>query len=152
MLNAIARLGSRAPLLVIRGGGSLESAVRVQAEQLGVDVRLLGFLPADELAAAYNAATCFVHACGVETFGLTVAEAMACGRPVVAVASGALPEVVDGTGVLSPPEDPAGFARAIGDLPAAPARAAALGAAARDRAVAAFSMERMGRADSDALE
>ena len=152
MLNAIARLGSRAPLLVIRGGGSLESAVRVQAEQLGVDVRLLGFLPADELAAAYNAATCFVHACGVETFGLTVAEAMACGRPVVAVASGALPEVVGEAGVLAAANDPAAFAAAVRDLLADPARAAVLGAAARDRAVAAFSMERMGREYGEALE
>ena len=137
---------------MIRGSGSLESAVRVQAERVGVDVRLLGFLPADELAAAYNAATCFVHACGVETFGLTVAEAMACGRPVVAVAAGALPEVVGDVGVLAPPDDSAAFAVAVRDLLADPARAAALGAAARNRALAAFSMERMGRQYSEALE
>ena len=152
MLDALARVGPRPPLLVIRGSGSLESAVRVQAERLGVDVRLLGFLPADELAAAYNAATCFVHACGVETFGLTVAEAMACGRPVVAVAAGALPEVVGDVGVLAPPDDSAAFAVAVRDLLADPARAAALGAAARNRALAAFSMERMGRQYSEALE
>jgi len=137
---------------VIRGSGSLEAAVRTQAERLGVEVQLLGFLPADELAAAYNAASCLVHVCPVETFGLTVAEAMACGRPVVAVASGALPEVVDGVGVLAPADDPAAFAEAVRALLADPARAAALGAAARDRAVDAFSMERMGREYGEALE
>ena len=158
ILDALARLGPRPPrpphppLLVIRGSGSLEAAVRTQAERLGVEVQLLGFLPADELAAAYNAASCLVHVCPVETFGLTVAEAMACGRPVVAVASGALPEVVDGVGVLAPPDDPAAFAEAVRALLADPARAAALGAAARDRAVDAFSMERMGREYGEALE
>src|SRR5207253_1333193 len=158
ILDALARLGARPPrpphppLLVSRGSGSLEAAVRTQAERLGVEVQLLGFLPADELAAAYNAASCLVHVCPVETFGLTVAEAMACGRPVVAVASGALPEVVDGVGVLAPPDDPAAFAEAVRALLADPARAAALGAAARDRAVDAFSMERMGREYGEALE
>src|SRR5207247_3436505 len=155
ILDALARLGPRPPrppLLVIRGSGSLEAAVRTQAERLGVEVQLLGFLPADELAAAYNAASCLVHVCPVETFGLTVAEAMACGRPVVAVASGALPEVVDGVGVLAPADDPAAFAEAVRALLADPARAAALGAAARDRAVDAFSMERMGREYGEALE
>jgi len=40
----------------------------------------------------------------------------------------------------------------VRDLLADSGRAAALGAAARDRAVAAFSMERMGREYSEALE
>src|SRR5439155_619217 len=74
------------------------------------------------------------------------------GRPVVAVASGALPEVVGGAGVLAPPHDPAAFAAAVRDLLADPGRAAAIGAAARDRALTAFSMERMGREYSEALE
>ena len=77
---------------------------------------------------------------------------MACGRPVVAVASGALPEVVGEGGVLAAANDPAAFAAAVRDLLADPARAAVLGAAARDRAVAAFSMERMGREYGEALE
>jgi glycosyltransferase involved in cell wall biosynthesis len=152
ILDALARLGPLAPLLVIRGSGSLESAVRMRADRLGVEVRLLGFLPPEELVAAYNAASCFVHACQVETFGLTVAEAMACGRPIVGVASGALPEVVGEVGILVPPDDPAGFAEAVRDLLADPGRAAACGAAARSRALAAFSMERMGHEYSEALE
>src|SRR5207247_11257610 len=142
----------RPPLLGSRGSGSLEAAVRTQAERLGVEVQLLGFLPADELAAAYNAASCLVHVCPVETFGLTVAEAMACGRPVVAVASGALPEVVDGVGVLAPPDDPAAFGEAVRALLADPARAAALGAAAPARPGDAFPMGRTGRADGQGLE
>ncbi len=90
MLEALARLGPGAPTLVIRGSGSLEAAVRAQAERLRLDVRFLGFLSPHELAAAYNAATCLVHTGDVETFGLAVAEAMACGRPVVAERRAAL--------------------------------------------------------------
>jgi glycosyltransferase involved in cell wall biosynthesis len=161
LLDALARLRSdvpevpevpEVPLVVVRGSGRLEAAVSAQARRHGLDLCILPFLAPDELAAAYNAATCFVHACDVETFGLTVAEAMACGRPVVTVASGALPEVVSDAGVLVPRDDPAGFARAVGDLLADPARAAAVGAAARRRAVEAFSLERMGREYCAALE
>jgi glycosyltransferase involved in cell wall biosynthesis len=152
MLEALAHLGpSPRPPLVIRGSGSLAGAIRARADRLGLEVRLLDFLDVSELAAAYNAATCFVHTCDVETFGLTVAEAMACGRPVVAVASGALPEVVAEGGVVAPADDPAAFARAVGDLLAQPERAAALGMAARRRAVETFSLERMGREYSEAL-
>ncbi len=152
LLEALAHCGAGAPPLVILGSGSQEAAMRARAEQLRLDVRLLGLLPPGELAAAYNAASCFVHAGHVETFGLTVAEAMACGRPVVAVAGGALPEVLGETGVLAPSDDPAGFARALAGLLADPSRAAALGAAARRRAGALFSLERMGREYGEALE
>ena len=152
LLDALALLGRDAPPLVIRGSGSLAAPIAARAQRLGLDVRLLGVLDPAELAAAYNAATCFVHACDVETFGLTVAEAMACGRPVVTVQSGALPEVVGEGGALAPPDDPAAFARAVAKVLADPEGARALGEAARRRAEAAFSLERMGREYSAALE
>jgi glycosyltransferase involved in cell wall biosynthesis len=152
LLDALAQLGPGAPLLVIRGSGSLGAAIAARAERLGLEVRLVGVLDPAELAGAYNAATCFVHACDVETFGLTVAEAMACGRPVVTVGSGALPEVVGKGGVLVPPDAPKALASAVRDVLAHPERAAALGMAARRRAEAAFSLERMGLEYSAALE
>src|SRR2546426_5128286 len=108
--------------------------MRPQAARRGLTVRLLGFLPPDELAAAYNAATCLVHACAVETFGLAIAEAMACGRPVVAVGGAALPEVLGDTGGLTP-DDPEQFVLALAELLADPPRRVALGNAAPARAV-----------------
>jgi len=92
-----------------------------------------------------------VHACPVETFGLALAEAMACGRPVVAVAGAALGEVLGDAGVLTS-DDPEQYALALAELLADPPRRSALGSAARRRAIELFSLERMGREYAAALE
>ena len=129
--------------------------LRDRAAQLGIDARLLGFLSPEELVGAYNAATCLAHACAVETFGLAIAEAMACGRAVVAAAAGggsALPEVLGDTGLLTPADDPGAFAAAVAQLVRDPDRRQALGIAARQRAVSLFSLERMGREYAEAIE
>jgi glycosyltransferase involved in cell wall biosynthesis len=47
-----------------------------------------------------------------EGFGLPCLEAMACGVPVVAASSGALPETVGEAALLVDPGDPEGFATA----------------------------------------
>ena len=76
-----------------------------------------------------------------EGFGFPASEAMACGLPVIANAAGALPEVVgsDGhAGRLVPPRDPRAMAEAIADVLADPARAAAMGRAARARVERSF--------------
>jgi len=151
MLDALARLGPHAPPLVVCGEGGFAGLIRDHAARLRLDVRLLGFVPAEELAGAYNAATCIVHACAVETFGLALAEAMSCGRPIVAVSGGALHEVVGGAGVLVA-DDPEAFRLAVAELLADPVRRRALGNAARRRACDLFSLERMGREYAEALE
>ena len=152
LLAALARLEEPRPRLMVCGDGGLAGALRAQAERERLDVRWLGQVTPRELAGAYNAATCVVHGCDVETFGIAVAEAMACARPVVAVAGGGIPEVLGGTGVLAPADDPAAFARAVAELLADPQRRDALGAAARGRALARFALERMGREYGEALE
>jgi glycosyltransferase involved in cell wall biosynthesis len=72
----------------------------------------------------------------VETLPLSVMEAMAAGRPVVATRVGALDELIeDGvTGRLVPPNDPAALATALADLLADQAERERLGAAAALRA------------------
>jgi alpha-1,6-mannosyltransferase len=61
-----------------------------------------------QLASYLASADAFVHAGVHETFGLVALEAMACGRPVVAMNAGALPELIPAeAGVLAEPhEDP----------------------------------------------
>ncbi|WP_189464117.1 glycosyltransferase [Vreelandella hamiltonii] len=83
-----------------------------------------------------------------ESFGRTVLEAMAAGRPVVAYQWGALGElVVDGeTGYLVPYGDPAAAAQQVAKLAAAPAQCRRFGQAAQQRAVTWFSSAELGSA------
>ena len=76
-----------------------------------------------------------------ENLPTVLMEAGACGRPVVASDVGGIGDiVVDGvTGLLAAPGDSAGVARAVNELLDDPARADALGRAARERIVARFS-------------
>jgi starch synthase len=106
-------------------------------------------LPRDQLGQLLTAATVFVCPSVYEPLGIVNLEAMACETAVVASAVGGIPEVVaDGlTGTLVPyhavpaEEFEAGLADAINALCADPARAAAMGKAGRERAVAEFSWE-----------
>jgi len=67
---------------------------------LSEDVRFVGYLPDDDLAAVYNMADLFVFPSLYEGFGLPPLEAMACGLPVVASSAPALAEVLDGAALL----------------------------------------------------
>lgn len=76
-----------------------------------------------------------------ENLPTVLMEAGACGRPVVASDVGGISDIVtDGvTGLLAAPGDSAGVARAVNELLDDPARADALGRAARERIVTRFS-------------
>ena len=83
-----------------------------------------------------------------ESFGLTLAEAAASERPVVATRSGGAEEiVVDGvTGLLVPLADPTALASAVTKLLANPDDATAMGQAGFHRAAALFDIRGMVRA------
>jgi len=83
-----------------------------------------------------------------EPLGLSLMEAMAAGRPVVASrAGGVLETVLDGeTGLLVAPGDVDGVARALLELLADPGRAKEMGEAGRRRALALFGMPAHARA------
>lgn len=80
-----------------------------------------------------------------EAFGLTVVEAMAAGKPVVAMRVGAVPEIIRHgvDGLLVPPEDPAALAQGISQLLNDRATAARLGSQAQARVQKAFNLDRM---------
>lgn len=60
-----------------------------------------GGAPRDVLTALYNAADVYAS-CSAEGFGLTIAEAMACGTPAVGMDYSAVPEVIGPGGLLAP--------------------------------------------------
>jgi len=152
LLDAVALLNPGAPPVVICGAGAERDALAARAERLGLDLRLPGYLAPGELIGAYNAATVVVHARPDEGFPLSIAEALACGRPVLAVEGGGTPEVLGDAGVVVPRDPPRGFAVPLGELLVDPARREALGAAARRRAVERFGLERMQQRYADAVE
>jgi len=78
-----------------------------------------------------------------EGFGMVVIEAMAAGKPVVAAAIGATPELVqDGvTGLLVPPGDVEALAKAIVELLRNKERARAMGQAGRARVETEFNLQ-----------
>jgi glycosyltransferase involved in cell wall biosynthesis len=85
-------------LVLIAGRGPLagELAARIAAEGSGTHVRLLGFLPDEDLPLAYRAADIsVVPSASLEGFGLIVAESLAAGTPVLVTAVGGLPEAVE---------------------------------------------------------
>jgi glycosyltransferase involved in cell wall biosynthesis len=89
-------------------------------------VRFLGFVPEEDKALLYNAATLFVFPSRYEGFGLPPLEAMACGTPVIAARAASLPEVVGDGGLLIAPDDVAGLAQAMLAVLSDPARQAEL--------------------------
>jgi glycosyltransferase involved in cell wall biosynthesis len=109
-------------------------------------VSFVGSIPYFELLDRYRAADVFVFpSVWNEPFGLPVAEAMACGVPVVATRSGGIVEIVeDGeTGLLVERGNAAELAGAIGSLLADDARRVAMGRAAAQRANEVFAWERV---------
>ncbi|WOX25575.1 glycosyltransferase [Streptomyces solicathayae] len=130
--------------LVVAGEGPLRAALERRARARGLPVRFLGHVADREALADLQAAADICVAPGpAETFGLSALEALACGTPVVASASSALPEVLGDAGA-SAPDDPAAFAAAIRTLLAAPEPARRARARTRaelfswDRSTAAF--------------
>ncbi|HEY81485.1 MAG TPA: glycosyltransferase family 4 protein [Caldilineae bacterium] len=89
-----------------------------------------------------------------EPFGMVVIEAMAAGKPVIATAHGGpLESVVDGeTGLLVPPDDPAGMAMALVTLAGNSALCREMGARGRARTEAMFGFQPHVRAFQELYE
>ncbi|WP_106299046.1 glycogen synthase [Knoellia remsis] len=167
LLRAAAELPQEVQLVLLAGAPDTPE-IKAEVEDLIAGLRktrdgvvwVPEMLPRNEVIALLSAATVFVCPSVYEPLGIVNLEAMACDLPVVATATGGIPEVVvDGeTGWLVPieqvqdgtgtPVDPDRF---VGDLAAAlveavsdPDRAARFGEAGRRRAVESFSWARIG--------
>jgi glycosyltransferase involved in cell wall biosynthesis len=84
--------------LAIAGSGGLSHAIEreIADRGLGENVRLLGRISDDELVRWYRSSSLVVMPTQeLEGFGLTTAEALACGTPVVGTPAGATPEILE---------------------------------------------------------
>ena len=102
--------------LTICGDGEERGALERQAEVLGLGEKVLfaGRVSRDQCAAYMSGCDAFVLASRVETFGIVLAEAMACGRPVVMTKTGAWRQIVsDRTGLAVDADDIPALSRAI---------------------------------------
>lgn len=93
------------------------------------------------LADAYASGAVVVLSSVIEGFPRSLVEAMFCGRATVSTDTGAVCEVIGGTGLVVPPRNPRALAEACTALLADPDRRARLGAAARARALELFTVE-----------
>lgn len=111
--------GGRDVHLDVYGTGAAQAELRRQAS--GLPVTFHGHV-ADRplLAARLAGADAVLAPCRVETFGLSVLEALACGTPVVAVAGGASGELLGGAAGAVAPPTAEGMARGVLDVLARP--------------------------------
>lgn len=94
LVDAFNRTGRR---LVVVGGGSELQRLQARAHP---NVRFTGRLPTPEVVDYMQRARAFLFA-GIEDFGIVMAEAQACGTPVIAFGRGGAAEIVrPDTGVL----------------------------------------------------
>jgi len=135
---------------IYRTGGSEitqeELQSRVEALGLAGRVTFTGFL--EDTAPLLRSLDVVVHASTEpEPFGLTIAEAMACGRAVVASMAGGVAEILDDgvNGLGHSPGDVHGLAQAIERLLRDPELRRHYGSAARNTAEARLDPRRMAR-------
>ena len=131
--------------LLIVGEGSRCDALTEQAAELGIGHRVVFTGRREDVPAITAALDVAVLPSYREAQGLSVLEAMALSRPVVASNVGGIPEMIeDGvTGLLVPPRDPGALADAIVRLLADHQLADVLGRAGHDLVHRRFCLEQM---------
>ena len=143
--SAAEKLGGKIPKLILAGQTAPSDSDLREAELLGIrqDVEILTDVSSEKLRELYQNASLFALSSNEEGFGLVIAEAMACGLPVVATRCGG-PEVLieeNENGYLIPVNDSEKMAEKICHLLESPERRRQFGVKAREICARKFSAE-----------
>jgi glycosyltransferase involved in cell wall biosynthesis len=147
LLRTLKEVTGRIPevRLHLIGEGNMTEPYRKQAKELGVldRVNFHGWMDVDAIQEFISKCAVGVFPSRIESFGLSMAEAMAAGLPIVATRVGALPEFIeDGvTGTLVPPANIPALYRAILEKLENPDRAQTLADAGRETVRQRFSWD-----------
>lgn len=119
LIEAYARLrqltATRVKLVLAGAKGWLYDAIFARVKQLGLEAEVLfpGFVSDAEQPLWYRAAAAFAYPSLYEGFGIPVAEALACGTPVVTSTVSSLPEAGAGLALTVDPRDVEALALAL---------------------------------------
>lgn len=121
----------------IVGDGPYRPEIEALLAKTPTRVKMWGWLDNDsaEMRELYETSAIFVFPSEAENFPVSLLEAMTAGLAIITTTGRGCPEVVGDTAMLVPPRDPEAILRCLRELIADPARAAALGDAARRRVV-----------------
>jgi glycosyltransferase involved in cell wall biosynthesis len=147
LINALPNIAARV-LIVGIGPMMDEWQALAKARNVADKIMWLGEVPDADLPTVYRLADLFVlpSTHSSETFAFVQVEAMASGMPTVCTELGtgtSWVTVHETTGLVVPPRDPQALANAINSLLADPERRQAMGQAARARALAEFTVDKM---------
>jgi glycosyltransferase involved in cell wall biosynthesis len=135
------------------GGGPLQGKLENDIDNMNLRevVKLIPRVPNDSIPCYLNKADIFISPSipfgkAEETFNISLIEAMACGKPVIATAVGGPKEIIEGgddVGILIPPKDPDAIANAVIELLNNPDRAKKLGENARKYVMSTYTWEKV---------
>lgn len=99
IIRNLSKIGDRTSKFMIVGEGPARKGLEQLVHSLKLDDRVIftGFIPDSMLVEYYSAADVFISASKFETQGLSILEAMSCGKPVVSINYRAVTDfIVDG--------------------------------------------------------
>ena len=147
LISAIPLVLTKCPgvRFVVAGGGPLQGELAKQAGDLGVGGRLVLAGERRDIPSILAAADIFVLPSVSEGLPISILEAMAAGKPVVATDVGGVAELVDHqrTGLIVPPGMPQALADALAQLALSPSLCLAMGSRGRQRIASEFSAPHM---------
>ena len=98
------------------GFGGDEIRTAIESCGAATSIKLLGYVPDDDVPALYSGARALLFATLYEGFGIPAIEAFACGCPVIGATVGSLPEIVGDAGLLADPSSVESIAEQIRTL------------------------------------